>query len=448
MEEEGCRIRWSAKHFYLLDCASFWNFVRIETMKSISALGIAICCCVAAAGCARAPAQQIQLPPNKVTVSYPVEKAVADYVEFTGQTSAVKTVEVRARVWGYLESLHFTEGAIVNQGDLLFQIDQKPYKALVDQANGKIAQDNAQLKHNEATYRRYEKLKVQSAVTQEDLDRVLADRDAMKATLQADTADLEAKQLDLDYTTIRSPITGRVSRFEVTEGNVVQSGQNGGTLLTTIVSVDPMYVYFDVDERTLLAVRRLIRSGSLKNAQESAFPIAVGLADEDNFPHYGLVNFLDNRVDAGTGTLRVRGVFENHDGFLSPGLFVRCHLPLGEPRPRLLVAEEAIASDQEQKFVYVVNDANEVSYRPIQPGRLYDGMRVIEGGLAKNEKVVVKGLQRVRPGIKVEAELAPMPTRSAEADPAKPTQAIAKPRSNQQSRKVRPRTETRQPTEQ
>jgi RND family efflux transporter MFP subunit len=416
-------------------------------MKTLGALGIAICCCVAVAGCSRAPAQTTQVPPNKVTVSYPIVKPVADYVEFTGQTSAVKTVEVRARVWGYLESLHFTEGAIVNQGDLLFQIDPRPYKALVNQTKGKIAQDLAQLKHNEATYRRYEKLRTNEAATQEDLDRVLADRDSMKATLAADTADLEAKQLDLDYTTIRSPITGRVSRFEVTEGNVVQSGQNGGTLLTTIVSVDPMYVYFDVDERTLLAVRRLIKSGSMKNVQESAFPIAVGLADEDNFPHLGLVNFLDNRVDAGTGTLRVRGVFENQDGFLSPGLFVRCHLPLGEPSPRLLVAEEAIASDQEQKFVYVVNDANEVSYRPVQPGRLYDGMRVIEGGLARNDKVVVKGLQRVRPGAKVESELAPMPTRSGAATAAKASQPLGNPHASPPPRKARPRTETQQPTE-
>jgi RND family efflux transporter MFP subunit len=414
-------------------------------MKLLGALGIAICCCVAAAGCARAPAQTTQLPPNKVTVSYPLERAVADYVEFTGQTSAVKTVEVRARVWGYLESLNFTEGALVNQGDLLFQIDPRPYKALVDQAKGKIAQDVATLKHNEATYRRYEKLQKNGAATQEDLDRVLADRDAMKATMAADTADLEAKQLDLDYTTIRSPITGRVSRYEVTEGNVVQSGQNGGTLLTTIVSVDPMYVYFDVDERTLLAVKRLVITGSMKNVQESAFPIAVGLADEDSFPHMGLVNFLDNRVDPGTGTLRFRGIFENHDGFLTPGLFVRCHLPLGEPRRRLLVAEEAIASDQEQKFVYVVNENNEVSYRPIQPGRLYDGMRVIEGGLEKNEKVVVKGLQRVRPGVKVEAELAPMPTR--EPGTAKPAPSTEKPRPVQPIRKARTQTEARQPTE-
>jgi RND family efflux transporter MFP subunit len=379
---------------------------------------IAFGCCVAAAGCARAPAQAPALLPNRVTVSYPLERYVADYVEFTGQTSAVKTVEVRARVWGYLESLHFTEGAMVKQGDLLFQIDPKPYKAVVDQAKGKIGQDNAQLKHNEATYRRNVKLRANGVVTAEDIDRVLADRDAMKATLAADTADLEAKQLDLDYTTIRSPITGRVSRFEVTEGNVVQSGQNGGTLLTTIVSVDPMYVYFDVDERTLLSVRRLIGSGSMKNVQESAFPMVVGLADEEGFPHAGLVNFLDNRVDPGTGTLRVRGVFTNHDGLLSPGLFVRCHLPLGERRRSILVAEEALASDQEQKFVYVVNDANEVSYRPVQTGRLYDGLRVIEGGLSKKDKIVVKGLQRVRPGAKVEAELVLMPTRASLAKAA------------------------------
>jgi RND family efflux transporter MFP subunit len=398
-------------------------------MRLLAALPVAFCCCAAAVGCAKAPAQMVP-PPNKVTVSYPIQRTIADYVEFTGQTSPVKTVEVRARVWGYLESLHFTEGSIVKQGDLLFQIDPRPYQALVDQAKGKIAQDVAQLKHNEATYRRYETLRSQGAATPDDLDRVLADRDTMKATMETDKADLEAKQLDLDYTTIRSPITGRVSRFEVTEGNVVQSGQNGGTLLTTIVSVDPMYVYFDIDERTLLTVRRLVKSGAMKNVQESAFPIAIGLADEDTFPHHGLVNFLDNRVDPTTGTLRVRGVFNNDDGFLTPGLFVRCHLPLGAPHPRILVAEEAIASDQEQKFVYVVNDKNEVSYRPVQTGRMYDGMRVIEGGLSLREKVVVKGLQRVRPGATVEPQLVPMPTRSsilsAERPPAKESRHPAK----------------------
>src|SRR5579863_7300053 len=228
-------------------------------------------------GCGRAPAQPPKLPPPAVSVSYPLEQDVTDYVEFTGQTAAVKTVEVRARVWGYLESVHFTEGALVHAGDVLFQIDPRPYQALVDQTKGKVAQDEAQLKHNEATFKRYEKLRAQQAVTLEDLDKVLADRDAMKATLLADQADLRSKLLDLEFTTVKAPITGRVSRYEVTEGNVVQSGQQqGGTLLTTIVSVDPMYVYFDVDERTLLAVQRLVRSGAMKNVQESAFPISIG----------------------------------------------------------------------------------------------------------------------------------------------------------------------------
>jgi RND family efflux transporter MFP subunit len=389
-----------------------------STMRLFAASAIAICCSLAAAGCARAPAQAPPLPPSRVTVSYPLEQNVTDFVEFTGQTAAVKSVEVRARVWGYLQSVNFTEGSVVKEGDLLFQIDPRPYKALVDQAKGKIAQDQAQLKHNAATYRRYEKLRKQGAATDEDIDRSLADRDGIIATMQSDQADLEAKQLDLNYTTIRSPITGRVSRYEVTEGNVVQSGQNGGTLLTTIVSIDPMYVYFDIDERTLLQVRRLVQRREMKDVQESAFPIVVGLADEDNFPHAGVVNFLDNRVDPGTGTLRIRGVFDNHEGFLSPGLFVRCHLPLGDPHRSILVAEQALSSDQGQKFVYLVNESNEVSYRPVQAGRLYDGLRVIESGLSKGEKVIVTGLQRVRPGSKVEATLVPMPTRASLAKAA------------------------------
>jgi RND family efflux transporter MFP subunit len=368
--------------------------------------------CMTVTGCARPPAPLPPPPPSQVTVSHPLERVITDYVDFTGETMAVKTVEVRARVWGYLQSLHFTEGALVKKGDLLFQIDPRPYKAACDQAHGKVAQDEAALKHVDATYRRVEQLSRQHVSTVEDLDKALADRDSAKATLLADKADLEAKQIDLDYTHIESPITGRISRFEVTEGNVVQSGQNGGTLLTTIVSVDPMYIYFDVDERTLLQIRRLIRDGEMKNVQESSFPVYLGLADEEGFPRQGVVNFVDNRVDAGTGTLRVRGVIGNADGLLTPGLFVRCRLPLGTPRNATLVSEQALGSDQGQKFVYVVNDANEVSYRPVKTGRVYDGLRVIEEGVSKTDKIVVNGVQRVRPGAKVEAKLGEMPTRS------------------------------------
>jgi RND family efflux transporter MFP subunit len=331
--------------------------------------------------------------------------------EFTGQTSAVKSVDVRARVWGYLQSVNFTEGAMVKKRDLLFQIDPRPYQALVNQAKAKIAQDQAQLTDDEQVYKRTLQLRSRGAASQDTLDKALADRDTVQATLMADKADLEAKQLDLDFTRIEAPITGRVSRFEVTEGNVVQSGQNGGTLLTTLVSVDPMYVYFDVDERTLLLVRRLIQTGAIRNVQETAFPISVGLADEPNFPRTGLVNFMDNRVDPGTGTLRLRAVIENPDAMLTPGLFVRCHLPLGEPHRMILVTEQALGSDQGQKYVYVVNDQNEAVYRPVKVGRLYGGLRVIESGLATTDKVIVIGLQRVQPGIKVDPKQIDMPNR-------------------------------------
>jgi RND family efflux transporter MFP subunit len=354
------------------------------------------------------------MPTPVVTVSYPLERELADYAEFTGQTAAVKSVDVRARVWGYLQSVNFKEGALVKKGDLLYQIDPRPYQALVNQAKSKIKQDEAQLKHNGALYGRIQKLRARGAATQEDLDKALADRDGIDATLLADKADLDAKQLDLDFTRIEAPITGRVSRYEMTEGNVVQSaqsGQNSGTLLTTIVSVDPMYVYFDIDERTLLLVRRQVQSGQMKNVQETAFPISVGLADEPNFPRQGSVNFMDNKVDPGTGTLRLRANIENHDDMLTPGLFVRCHLPLGEPRRMTLVSEQAMGSDQGQKYVYLVNDKNEIVYRPVKVGRLYGGLRVIEDGLSKTDKVVVIGLQRVQPGIKVEPKLAEMPSR-------------------------------------
>jgi RND family efflux transporter MFP subunit len=379
--------------------------------RFVGGLALACSACLAVAGCTRAPAQPPAMPPPAVTVSYPLQQDLADYAEFTGQTAPVKSVEVRARVWGYLQSVNFTEGALVKKGDILFRIDPRPYQALVNQAKSKIAQDEAQLKHNGALYDRIQKLRARGAATQEDLDKALADRDSIQATLMADKADLEAKQLDLDFTRIEAPIAGRVSRYEVTEGNVVQSGQNGGTLLTTIVSVDPMYVYFEVDERTLLLVSREVQSGHMKNVQESAFPISVGLADEPDFPRKGSVNFMDNKVDPGTGTIRMRATVNNHDGMLTPGLFVRCHLPLGETRHTILVTEQALGSDQGQKFVYVVNEENKVVNRPVKVGRLYAGMRVIEEGLSKSDKVIVIGLQRVQPGIQVDPKLGEMPSR-------------------------------------
>ena len=268
-----------------------------------------------------------------------------------------------------------------------------------------MAQDEASIKHYDATYRRLLQLRNRGATTQEDIDKTLADLDTAKGTLQADKGDLAQRVLDLKFTKVIAPISGRVSRAEVTEGNVVQSGQNGGTLLTTLVSVDPIYVYFDVDERTLLQVRRQMHGDDVRSAQDASVPIYIGLADEDGYAHVGVVNFMDNRVDPSTGTLRLRAVLRNADGLLNPGLFVRCRLPIGSPHRSLLVAEQALGSDQGQKFLYVVNDKNEIGYRAVKTGRLYDGMRVIESGIAKDDKVVVNGLQRVRPGTSVDPEI-------------------------------------------
>jgi RND family efflux transporter MFP subunit len=374
-------------------------------------LGVTLAFCVTTSGCTPAPAQPPGMPPSKVTVSAPIEKEVTDYADFTGLTMAVGTVEIRARVWGYLDKVAFKEGGLVKKGDLLFQIDPRPYEAAVQQSRGKVAQDKAQLKHTKATYERILKLRqsVLQAATQEDLDKALADRDTADATLQADEGMLKQNELDLKFTRVAAPISGRVSRAEVTEGNVVQSGQNGGTLLTTLVSVDPMYVYFDVDERTLLQVRRMMLEDGVKSTDDTSLPMYVGLADEDDFPHVGTLNFMDNRVDSSTGTLRLRAIFPNPDGFLTPGLFVRCRLPIGTPKRRLLVAEQALGSDQGQKFLYVINANNEATYRPVKAGKLYGSLRVIESGLSPGEKVVVNGLQRVRPGETVELETVPMP---------------------------------------
>lgn len=400
---------------------------RLGVPAGVAALGLLnVGICLTVSGCAPAPAQAPPLPPPHVTVSCPVEREVTDYADFTGQTMAVGTVEIRARVWGFLDKVNFKEGAIVNKGDVLFLIDPRPYQASLEQSQGKVAQDEASIKHYDATYRRLLQLRNRGAATQEDLDKALADLDTAKGTLQADKGDLAQRVLDLKFTKVVAPISGRVSRAEVTEGNVVQSGQNGGTLLTTLVSVDPIYVYFDVDERTLLQVRRQMHGDDVRSAQDASVPIYIGLADEDGYAHVGVVNFMDNRVDPSTGTLRLRAVLRNGDGLLNPGLFVRCRLPIGSPHRSLLVAEQAMGSDQGQKFLYVVNDKNEVGYRAVKTGKLYDGMRVIESGIAKDDRVVVNGLQRVRPGATVAPKLTEMPSQSGMVKaPPPPTKQAA-----------------------
>jgi RND family efflux transporter MFP subunit len=365
---------------------------------------------IGVAGCTRKPSAAPEPAPTPVNVSFPVERYVTDYADFTARTAAVDSVEVRAHVWGYLEKVNFKEGAMVKQGDVLFELDTRPYQALLNQAKAKVAQDEAQLKYDEAEYQRNLRLVNTGAVARSDLDKTAAARGVDVANIAADKAVVVSRQLDLEYTKVIAPVSGRVSRYVVTIGNLIQSGdQGGGTLLTTIVSVDPMYAYFDVDEHTVLRVRQLIREGKAKSARDSELPVQLGLANESGYSHRGTVNFVDNQVNPKTGTLRLRGVFPNKDEALSPGYFGRVRVPIGFPHPAVLVSERALDTDQGQKIVYVVNDNNEVVSRPVRVGALHDGMREVTDGLQAGERVIVSGLQQVQPGMTVAPKVVDMP---------------------------------------
>jgi RND family efflux transporter MFP subunit len=369
--------------------------------------------CLGITGCAQGPTEAPPAAPTQVTVSYPVERYVTDFADFTARIAAVDSVEVRAHVWGYLEKVHFKEGDLVKKEDVLFELDPRPYEALLNQATAKVRQDQAQLAYDEAEYKRNQKLVGTGAVSRSDLDKTAAARDVDLANIAADQAAVASNELNLQYTRVTAPVSGRVSRYFVTVGNLIQSGdQNGGTLLTTIMSVDPMYAYLDIDELTIQRIRRLVREGKFKPADDTAWPVLLGLASEEGFPHQGRINFMDNQVNARTGTLSVRGVFPNKDEALSPGFFARVRVPISPPRQALLVSERALDNDQGQRILYVVNDKNEVVSRPVRLGQMHDGLRAIEDGLKPGERVIVNGLQQVRPGATVEPKLVAMPTPS------------------------------------
>jgi RND family efflux transporter MFP subunit len=375
-------------------------------------------------------------PPGtpEVIVTRPVLKEVVDYEDFTGWTRAVADVEVRARVTGYLEKVLFTEGTEVKKGTPLFLIDPRPYAALLHSAEASLAQDRATLDLAKTEFARAAQLMPKNAIAGTDYDQAKNAVEVAKARVKSSEAAVETANLNLNFCSIPAPIDGRISRQLIDPNNMVQADQ---TALTTIVTQDPIYAYFDEDERTMLRVRRLIREGKVKSVREAKLTIFLGLADEEGFPHKGVVDFIDNRVDQNTGTLRLRGVFPNPKRaasavrILSPGMFVRIRVPIGDPHQSLLISEQALGSDQANKFVYVVNQKNEVTYRRVEVGSLQDGLRVIEKGLAANERVVVSGLQRIRPGIKIQPKMAA--EMSAQAGPAT-TPSTTKPKPVAESR--------------
>jgi RND family efflux transporter MFP subunit len=364
--------------------------------------------CLGLAGCTRAPLEAPE--PTSVTVSYPVEREVTDYVDFTGRTAAVDSVEVRARVWGYLDKVNFKEGALVEKGDVLFEIDPLTYRAALNQAEGNVASLEARVLRLDADLARARQLVGTKAMSREEYDKIVGDRGEAVASRAALKAAVERAKLDLGYAKVIAPVAGRTSRYVVTVGNLIQAGdQGGGTLLTTIVSVDPMYVYFDVDEHTALRVRQLVREGKSDSPRDGGFPVSLGLANEEGHPHRGTINFVDNQVNPKTGTIRGRGMFPNKEQVLLPGLFARVRVPIGRTHKTLLVSERALDTDQGQKILYVVNEQNEVVSHPVQLGALHDGLREITDGLKPGERVIVNGLQQARPGVTVEPKLVDMP---------------------------------------
>src|SRR5262249_35050417 len=299
----------------ILESEDLMRFPSVYLTPSMLFAGLSI----ALTGCTQTSSEQPPAAPVSVTVSYPVEREVTAYADFTARTAAIDSVDVRAHVWGYLDKVNFKEGAMVKKGDVLFELDPRPYQALLNQAKAKVTQDEAQLSYDEAEYQRNVRLVSTGAISRSDMDKAAAARDVDVANIAADKAVVASRQLDLEYTKVTAPVNGRVSRYVVTVGNLVQSGdQGGGTLLTTIMSVDPMWAYFDVDEHTALRVRQLAREGKSDSPRDGGYPVSLGLANEDGQPHWGTIDFVDNQVNPRTGTIRLRGVFPNRDQALLP----------------------------------------------------------------------------------------------------------------------------------
>jgi membrane fusion protein, multidrug efflux system len=364
--------------------------------------------------CAQAPAQPPALPPPQVTVTKPLQQEVTDFRDFTGRVEAVEQAEIRVRVRGFLEKIHFREGTEVKKGDLLYEIDPRSYQADLERTIAEQKQQEAQLALAKAEEARAAQIRgTVGALPEEEFAKRVAVRQAAEGALERARATVSSARLELSYTKIYAPISGRISRTLITEGNLV--GFNEPTLLTTIVQVDPVYVFFEVPESQYLEYQGLIREERAAQASEQKIPLYVGLSNEQDFPHSGVINFRDNRIDTQTGTVQIRGEVPNPERILLPGLFARVRVPFGKPKQRMLVPELAISSDQRGQFVLSVQADNTVAARPIKTGRSVDGLVVIDEGLKPDESIIVNGLQRARPGAKV----API-TEAQSAPPAPP----------------------------
>ncbi|MEJ2625679.1 MAG: efflux RND transporter periplasmic adaptor subunit [Pseudolabrys sp.] len=377
------------------------------------------------AGCGQQQQQAKAPPPPAVTVAKPVKKTVTDYDEYVGRFAAVNSVEVRARVSGYLDAVDFKDGQIVKKGALLFTIDKRTFKNALDQAQATLAQAKSNLAYAQSNLKRGQSLVKENTIAQQIFEqRVQAARNA-QASVNSAEAEVRQAKLNLEFTELRAPIDGRIGARQVSPGNLVTGGTSGNTtLLATIVSTDPVYFEFTFDEASFLRYKRMGTASDDIASQRDGVPVSLKLMDEKTFDHKGHMDFVNNVIDKGTGTILGRAVFNNPHDLFTPGMFARVRVPASEPHEALLVPDAAIGSQQTQKYVLVVNDKDVATPRTVTLGQLEGSLRVINSGLKPDDHVIVNGLARVRPGQKVTPKWqAPAPAKGTPAAGAKSSSA-------------------------
>lgn len=385
------------------------------TSAALAAITLAVIVLVQKSTPAQASAPQGAPPPMPVSVATVTESDIAAWDEFSGRLEAVERVDIRSRVAGVVQATHFREGALVAKGDLLVTIDPAPYEAEVARAEAQVAAAQARATYTGSEYARARRLWDDRAISQRELDdRQNAQREA-EANLKAAQAQLQSARLSLGYTQVRAPVAGRIGKLEVTVGNLLAAGP-GAPVLTTLVSVSPIYASFDADEKTVArALKGISGFGSSARQALGRIPVQMGTSDVNDTPYTGKLQLIDNQVDARSGTVRVRAVFDNKDGQLMPGQFARIRMGQAQTARTLLVSERAIGTDQNKKYVLVVGAGNKTEYREVTLGAPIDGLRTVHSGLRAGERIVVNGLQRVRPGDVVQPQDVPMNARAGAA---------------------------------
>lgn len=342
-------------------------------------------------------------PPPEVTVARPAIAEITEWDDYTGRFQAVESVDIRARVSGYLETVNFTDGAVVDKGDLLFVIDSRPFEAALARADAEVVEARTRLDLAAKNLLRAADLLGDGNISRQIYDQRMQERDGAAAALAAAEAAVMSARLDLGFTRITAPVTGRISREFVSVGNLVSGGTANSTLLTRINTIDPIHVYFDADEAAYLKYVRLDRTGERISSREAANPVRVSLVDEEDFPHLGQMDFVDNQIDGQTGTIRGRAILNNPDHLMVPGMFARVQLLGKGPYEAVLLPDEAITMDQARRVVYVLEENGTVTPRAVETGPEARGLRVIRSGVGREDRVVIKGIQRLRPGIEVSA---------------------------------------------